>query len=330
YTITNIPVTWTATGPTGQVLLGSSQDITVILGSETTATGVTYERNYSFTQGTGTITSSPSGPSETLNEFVSITPGTFTLTYVSAEIGQTTLEFLLRDSNGQEIVQTVSFEVVDELDTTAPVITLIGGDISLAVGETYTDQGATATDNLDGDITNNIVIVNPVDTSVPDTYILTYNVTDAAGNDAIPVTRTVTITSQEEDSTKPVIILIGDDITITVGDTYTDQGATANDDVDGDITSDISIVDLVDTNVAGTYTVTYNVTDAAGNEATEVTRTVIVSDAPDTTAPIITRNGPASISLTVGDTYSDAGATALDDIDGDITGDISSVDLVDP
>ncbi|ADV51007.1 hypothetical protein Celal_3758 [Cellulophaga algicola DSM 14237] len=329
YTISDVPVTWTATGPSGQVLLGSSQDITVILG-ETTATGVTYERNYSFTRGTGTITSSPSEPSETLNEFVSITPGTFTLTYVATEIGQTTLEFLLRDSNGQEIVQTVSFEVVDELDTTAPVITLIGGDISLAVGETYTDQGATATDNLDGDITNNIVIVNPVDTSVPDTYILTYNVTDAAGNDAVPVTRTVTITSQEEDSTKPVIILIGDDITITVGDTYTDQGATANDDVDGDITSDISIVDLVDTNVAGTYTVTYNVTDAAGNEATEVTRTVIVSDAPDTTAPIITRNGPASISLTVGDTYSDAGATALDDIDGDITGDISSVDLVDP
>ncbi|AIY14447.1 DUF5018 domain-containing protein [Cellulophaga baltica] len=125
YTISDVPVSWTATGPSGQVLLGSSQDITVILGSETTATGVTYERNYSFTQGTGTITSSPSGTNETLNELISITPGTYTLTYVSTELGQTTLEFLLKDSNGQEILQTVSFEVVDELSTEKEITSFI-------------------------------------------------------------------------------------------------------------------------------------------------------------------------------------------------------------
>ncbi|MBO0593404.1 Ig-like domain-containing protein [Cellulophaga sp. E16_2] len=125
YTISDVPVSWTATGPTGQVLLGTSQDITVILGSETTATGVTYERNYSFIQGTGNITSSPSGANETLNEFVSISPDTFALTYVSTELGQTTLEFLLKDSNGQEILQTISFEVVDELSTEKEITSFI-------------------------------------------------------------------------------------------------------------------------------------------------------------------------------------------------------------
>ncbi|WP_240927985.1 DUF5018 domain-containing protein [Cellulophaga sp. Z1A5H] len=144
YTISDVPVTWTATGPSGQVLLGSSQDITVILGSETTATGVTYERNYSFTQGTGNITSSPSGANETLNEFVSITPGTFALTYVSTELGPTTLEFLLRDSNGQEILQTLSFEVVDELSTEKEITsfivegvagTIVGTDITIELPE---------------------------------------------------------------------------------------------------------------------------------------------------------------------------------------------------
>ncbi|WP_165750484.1 Ig-like domain-containing protein [Cellulophaga sp. Z1A5H] len=144
YTIGDVPVTWTATGPSGQVLLGSSQDITIILGSETTATGVTYERNYSFTQGTGSITSSTSGPSETLNEFVSITPGTFALTYVATELGQTTLEFLLRDSNGQEILQTISFEVVDELSTEKEITsfiingvagTIVGTDITIELPE---------------------------------------------------------------------------------------------------------------------------------------------------------------------------------------------------
>ncbi|QXP52983.1 PKD domain-containing protein [Cellulophaga sp. HaHa_2_1] len=144
YVISDVPVTWTATGPSGQVLLGSSQDITVTLGNETTATGVTYERNYSFSQGTGTITSSPSGTSEILNEFVSITPGTYTLTYVATELGQTTLEFLLKDSNGQEILQTVSFEVVDELSTEKEITsfivngvegTIVGTDITIELPE---------------------------------------------------------------------------------------------------------------------------------------------------------------------------------------------------
>ncbi|MBA6316587.1 DUF5011 domain-containing protein [Cellulophaga baltica] len=330
YVITNVPVSWTATGPTGQVLLGSSQDISITLGSETATTGVTYERNYSFSKGTGTITSSPSGANETLNELISITPGTYVLEYVSTELGQTTLEFLLKDSNGQEILQTVSFEVVDELDTTAPVITLIGGNVTLVVGDTYTDQGATALDDVDGDITADISIVDLVDPTIPGTYTVTYNVADTAGNDATEVTRTV-IVSAAPDTTAPIITRNGPaSISLTVGDTYTDAGATANDDVDGDITSEIDIINLVDPDVAGTYTVTYNVSDAAGNDATEVIRTVIVSDAPDTTAPIITRNGPASISLTVGDVYTDAGATANDDVDGDITGDISIINLVDP
>ncbi|ADV51008.1 PKD domain containing protein [Cellulophaga algicola DSM 14237] len=139
YTISDVPVSWTATGPTGQVLLGTSQDISVTLGNETTATGVTYERNYSFTEGTGTITSSPRGTSETLNEFVSITPGAYALEYVSTELGQTTLEFLLKDSNGQEIVQTVSFEVVDELSTEKEITSFIVNGVVGTISGTTID-----------------------------------------------------------------------------------------------------------------------------------------------------------------------------------------------
>ncbi len=139
YVITDVPVTWTATGPSGQVLLGTSQDITLTLGNETTATGVTYERNYSLTQGTGTITSSPSGTNETLNEFISITPGTYDLTYVATELGQTTLEFLLKDSNGQEILQTVSFEVVDELSTEKEITSFIVNGVVGTISGTTID-----------------------------------------------------------------------------------------------------------------------------------------------------------------------------------------------
>ncbi len=81
-------------------------------------------------------------------------------------------------------------------DTTPPVITLIGSaTINLNVGDTYTEQGATATDNVDGDISANIVITGTVNTAVAGTYQVNYNVSDAAGNAATQVTRTVNVTS---------------------------------------------------------------------------------------------------------------------------------------
>ena len=51
----------------------------------------------------------------------------------------------------------------------------------------------TATDNYDGDLTAAIVTVNPVDTSVLETYTVTYNVSDSSGNAAGEVTRTVEV-----------------------------------------------------------------------------------------------------------------------------------------
>ena len=206
-------------------------------------------------------------------------------------------------------------------DTTAPVITLIGSStIDLNVGDAYIEQGATASDNKDGDITASIVIGGDiVDTNIAGAYMVTYNVSDAAGNAATEVTRTVNVIP---DTTAPVITLVGSSpVNLNVGDSYTEEGATANDNKDGDITASIVIGgDLVDTNIAGAYIVTYNVSDAAGNAATEVTRTVNVVQ--DTTVPVITLNGASTINLNLGDTYTEQGATATDNIDGDITANI--------
>ncbi len=206
-------------------------------------------------------------------------------------------------------------------DTTAPVITLNGSaNVSLELGEAYNELGATATDNMDGDLTANIVVGgDTVDTNTAGTYVVTYNVSDAADNAAQEVTRTVTV---NPDTTIPVITLVGSaNINLNVGDTYNEQGATATDNYDGNITSNIIIGgDTVDTNTAGTYIVTYNVSDAAGNAANEVTRTVNVI--ADTTPPIITLIGASTINLTTGDAYNEQGATATDNIDGDLTANI--------
>ncbi|MBT8246026.1 MAG: DUF5011 domain-containing protein [Winogradskyella sp.] len=199
-------------------------------------------------------------------------------------------------------------------DTEAPVITLNGSSaITLDLGDTYTEQGATATDNVDGDLTSSIVTTGTVNINVAGTYVVIYSVSDAAGNNA-SATRTVTV---NPDTTAPVITLNGaSTINLNVGDTYNEQGATATDNIDGNLTSSIVTIGTVNTNVAGTYVVTYSVSDAAENNAS-TTRTINVI--ADTVAPVITLNGLATVNLTVGDSYADAGATATDNIDGNLT-----------
>ena len=79
------------------------------------------------------------------------------------------------------------------------------------------------------------------------------------------------------DTTLPVISVVGGNtISLNVGNIYTELGATAYDDVDGDISAKIITTGTVNTSVAGTYTITYTASDAAGNIGT-ATRTVIVS-----------------------------------------------------
>ncbi len=84
-----------------------------------------------------------------------------------------------------------------------------------------------------------------------------------------------------EDTTPPVITILGNNPeTIEVGNAYTDAGATALDDVDGDITANVVIVNPVDVNTIADYTITYNVKDAAKNPATQVARLVHVVAPP--------------------------------------------------
>lgn len=94
----------------------------------------------------------------------------------------------------------------------------------------------------------------------------------------------------KDDTTAPSIALSGStDATVilpsTAGGngTYTDPGFVATDDEDGTITSKVSVSGLsdVDLNRKGVYTITYSVSDEAGNSAS-ATRTVrVINEAED-------------------------------------------------
>jgi hypothetical protein len=83
---------------------------------------------------------------------------------------------------------------VTVLDNSTPVITLVGGaSLVFESGGTYVDPGATAQDTTDGDLSDSIVVANPVNAAVPGTYQVSYNVSDSAGNAATEAIRAVTI-----------------------------------------------------------------------------------------------------------------------------------------
>lgn len=208
-------------------------------------------------------------------------------------------------------------------DITAPVITLTGATpVTVAVGDSYADAGATALDNIDGDITANIITVNPVNTAVVGSYTVTYNVSDAAGNAAIPVTRAVNVT----DTISPVVTVTGaNPQIIEVGTAYTELGATVADNYDTGLVATINS-SAVNMAVVGSYTVTYDVVDSSGNNAAQVTRAVNVVD---TTAPVITMLGSSPVTVLVHTSYTDDGATASDNYNGDLTSSIAAVSTVD-
>ena len=75
-----------------------------------------------------------------------------------------------------------SIEIVERVDTTHPIILLIGdATMTIERGTPFTDPGATASDNLDGDITPLIVVVGSVNPNTVGNYTLTYGVSDESG-----------------------------------------------------------------------------------------------------------------------------------------------------
>jgi large repetitive protein len=82
---------------------------------------------------------------------------------------------------------------------------------------------------------------------------------------------------------------------------YADPGATANDACAGDLTSAIQRTGSVNASAAGSYTITYSVTDPAGHSVTssDIRSVTVVDDLP----PTLVLNGQSSSSLECGTPY---------------------------
>ncbi len=159
---------------------------------------------------------------------------------------------------------------VTVVDTLPPEISLrTDPDYFTLPGDDYVEEGYTAFDACDGDVTDRVVRWKLGDT-------VYYEVTDSQGNRS-RVTRTITYS----DPVAPELTLKGkQEMVVLKGKKYKEPGFTAADNFDGDVTDRVTVSGQVDTKTMGEYTLTYSVTDTHGNTAT-AQRLVTVRDYPE-------------------------------------------------
>ena len=221
---------------------------------------------------------------------------TLTVTPTPGFVGAMVVRYVVGDGKAANANGRVTITVRAAADVAAPTVTLKGANpLTLTQGDTYTEFGATWTDAKDGTGTDT-TITGSVNTAVIGVYTLTYSKTNATGKVG-SATRSVLVVAKAPvpDTTAPVVTLNGaSSVSLTVGDSYTEPGASWSDAVDGSGTV-TDITGTVTTAVVGNYTRTYRKTDVAGNTGS-ATRTVLVNAAPD---PMPT--GPALANVTTGD-----------------------------
>ena len=158
------------------------------------------------------------------------------------------------------------------VDKEKPILELDGDkEIILSIGSEYEETGYKANDNYDGELTDKVEITNNIDKDKIGEYKVSYLVKDTSNNKT-EVERIVKVV----DNIAPVINLKGSkNITVKVNGNYNEDGYTAIDNLDGDITSKVKVNRNVDFSKVGTYSITYEVEDSNGNKGSNI-RTINV------------------------------------------------------
>ena len=189
-------------------------------------------------------------------------------------------QMLYRATYKDEIYTTTKEFIVE--DRKAPVIELVADPehFTSPVAQ-YEEEGFTAIDNYDGDITDQVIREEK-------DGIVTYTVSDSSGNE----TRVERIIVYKDVVPPTITLTKGDTIRVLVGSTFEDPGYSASDDVDGDITTSVTSSGSVNTSIVGNNVITYTVSDSSGNK-TSVERTVTVCQSlSDKTVYLTFDDGP--------------------------------------
>ena len=100
----------------------------------------------------------------------------------NTKIGEYNVEYKIRYKDKEELISR-KINIVDNIN---PELTLNGKqEVSIYVGNSYNEEGASAIDNYDGDISDKILIEGEVNTNKEGEYKITYKVSDSSNNESI-------------------------------------------------------------------------------------------------------------------------------------------------
>ncbi|MDT7041244.1 InlB B-repeat-containing protein [Candidatus Nitronereus thalassa] len=251
-------------------------------------------------------------------------------------LGATVVTFSVTDTAGNTGTAQATLTIADQ---TSPVLTPPGALAVLSPDGNPVPNtepaiqafltGATATDNVEGTLTNAITHDAPAQFPLGAT-VVTFSVTDTAGNTST-AQATVTVTVPDlippvitppADSTVPAVDATGTPASATVIQTFL-TSATATDNVEGNLTNAITH-DAPAQFPLGATVVTFSVTDTAGNTGTAQATLTIA----DQTSPVLTPPGALAVLSPDGNPVPNTepaiqafltGATATDNVEGTLT-----------
>ena len=162
--------------------------------------------------------------------------------------------------------RSTAYRQVKIVDTEAPVITLVSApDYFTPTNTAYKEEGFSAQDNYDGDLTGEVERHQAGD-------MVTYTVRDSSGNET-SVTRQILYRNPEA----PDIKLTNGNLTLLAGERFEEPGYYAYDAVDGDLTETVQVSGQVNNFIPGEYFLTYTAVDSEENSHS-VTRKVIIKE----------------------------------------------------
>ena len=237
------------------------------------------------------------------------------------------VSYYVKDSNGKEASKTITVTVEkdEEKENSLPIIN--ASDKTIELGSKFNPlDGVSASDEEDGDLTNNITIISSnVDVNKEGVYVVTYEVKDNDGGKARKSINITVVKKTEKENKAPIIK--ASDKTIKKGQKFNPlDGVSASDEEDGDLTSKIKVVEnKVDVNSIGKYSVSFEVTDSGGKSITKSINVTVEakSESKSNKSPIIYAE---DITVALGSKYDPyAMVSASDPEDGNITNKIKVV-----
>lgn len=160
------------------------------------------------------------------------------------------------------IFKSKKTKTVKVVDNEKPTIKLEYEDTSICKDK-YQEYKYSAIDNYDGDLTDKVEVSLDQENKK-----IIYKVKDTSGNEEV-----VEKEIEFKESTPKIKLIGSNNIYLKLNTNYKEDGATASDECDGDLTDKIKIEGTVNTKKEGTYKITYTVENSFGKKST-VTRTI--------------------------------------------------------